>query len=103
MGTLRCVIDAVSEPGRRGVQGHSTPYEHDQCRHGDARGTEVSLRSFGQDQLVQRQIGNGPAQSFIFLLQPLQFLKLIRAYSTVFVWWENAPLGLFLYPSALQR
>jgi len=47
------------------------------------RGLEVSLRSFRQDELIQRQIRNSLAHSLILFLKTLQFLQLVRAHSTV--------------------
>lgn len=96
-------IGVVLEPGTHGVPRPSTQHEHDQCRHGDERGLEVSLCSLRQDQPVQRQIRNGPAQPLILFLKALQFLQLVRAHSTVFVWQENRPPDAFLNPPALQR
>ena len=62
---------------------HSVQREHDQYRHDGERGLEVSLRSFRQDELIQRQIRNSLAQSLILFLKTLQFLQLVRAHSTV--------------------
>jgi hypothetical protein len=43
-----------------------------QCRHGDARGLEVSPSSLLQNELIQRQIGNRLAQPAVLELKVLQ-------------------------------
>src|SRR5690606_16293725 len=53
------------------------------CRHGDARGSEVSPRSLRQDQLVQRQIGHRLAKPFVLLLEILQLPKLVTAHAAI--------------------
>ncbi len=55
--------------------------EHDRCRHGDARGSEVSPGSLRQDQLVQRQVGYRLAKPFVLLLEILQLTKLVTAHA----------------------
>jgi hypothetical protein len=42
-----------------------------QCRHGDARGLEVSPSSLLQNELIQRQIGNRLAQPAVLELKIL--------------------------------
>src|SRR5690606_35878075 len=56
---------------------------HGRCRHGDARGSEVSPRSLRQDQLVQRQIGHRLAKPFVLLLEILQLPKLVTAHAAI--------------------
>ncbi len=77
--TMHLVVDglAASERDMHGVLRHSTQHEHDQCKHGDERGLEVSLCRLGSDQLVQRQIRYRLSQPFVLFLKPLQFLQLI--------------------------
>src|SRR5690606_5056750 len=72
----------------RGIPGAPTrasaePSEHGRCRHGDARGSEVSPRSLRQDQLVQRQIGHRLAKPFVLLLEILQLPKLVTAHAAI--------------------
>ena len=59
----------------------------------DERGLEVSPCGFLQDQLVERQIRHSSSQLFILLLEPLQFLQLIYAHSTILL--APAVIGLF--------
>jgi hypothetical protein len=46
----------------RGARKRAAALGHAQCRHGDARGLEVSPSSLLQNELIQRQIGNRLAQ-----------------------------------------
>jgi hypothetical protein len=48
-----------------------------QCRHGDARGLEVSQGGLLQNEFVQRQIGNCLAQPAVLELKVLQALHLL--------------------------
>lgn len=74
-------------PGRgtRSVRKPPSGCGHVRCRHGGARGSEISLCGLGQDQLVQSQVRYRPAQAPVLLMDPLQFLflKLICAHATV--------------------
>ena len=47
------------------------------------RGSEVSLRGFTQNELIQREIGNGSAEPLVLLLKPFQLFELIRAHTAV--------------------
>ena len=47
------------------------------------RGSEVSLRCLSQDQLVQAQVRHCFSQAFVFLLEPLKFLQLVYAQTSV--------------------
>ena len=76
-------------------------HEHDQCKHGDERGLEVSLCCLCQDQFVQRQIKNIPAQPLVLFLQTLQFLQLVCAHSTVLLF--PAVEGLFSHANLADR
>src|SRR5690606_24575554 len=59
------------------------PSEHGRCRHGDARGSEVSPRSLRQDQLVQCQISHRLAKPFVLLLELLQLPELVTAHAAI--------------------
>lgn len=52
---------------------------------GDAKGLEVSLAHFLQDQLVQSQFYNNPLETGVFLLEPLLSARLVDAEATVLV------------------
>ena len=56
----------VSERGKPDAPRYSAQHEYDQCKHGNERGSEVSLCSLSQNQFVERQIRNSPAQPFVF-------------------------------------
>ena len=56
-------LAARSRDTSRAPAAHST---------GGARGSEASLRGLFKDQLVERQVGDGPLEPRILLLQPLQ-------------------------------
>src|SRR4051794_10801351 len=68
--------DAVRAPHRRDARIPATDRRRAQCRHGDARGLEVSPVRLLKNQLVQRQIGNRFTQPTILSLEFLQTLYL---------------------------
>ncbi len=45
-----------------------TDYAHDRCRHGDARGSEVSRCGLLQDQLIQCQVRNCTPKTLVLFL-----------------------------------
>src|SRR5262249_32095367 len=69
--------DAVRAPRRRDARRHAVALAPAQCRHGDARGSEVSPGSLLQNELIQRQIGNRLAQPAVLELKVLQALHLL--------------------------
>src|SRR5262249_20128266 len=68
--------DAVRAPRRRDARRHAVALAPAQCRHGDARGLEVSPGGLLQNELIQRQIGNRLAQPAVLQLKVLQALHL---------------------------
>jgi hypothetical protein len=78
-------IDAAEEPGRPDARRHQARPLHDPHTHGGVRGLEVSLGGLGQDQLIQRQIGDRPAQPAILGFQLLQPLDLVALKTTVLI------------------
>src|SRR6516164_9560652 len=56
---------------------HAAAFGPAQCRHGDARGLEVSPGGLQQNELVQRQIRDCLAQSAVLKLKVLQALHLL--------------------------
>ena len=56
---------------------------HDLRMRGGGRGSEVSLCSLGQDQLVQRQIRDRPPEAAVLGLQLLQPLHLIHTHCAI--------------------
>lgn len=71
-GTLRASNDADPGRGKRGVRKRPTPAAHDRCICDDAKGSEVSLRCFGQNALVQGEIGHRPPQPLVLFLKLLE-------------------------------
>src|SRR5262249_36848697 len=69
--------DAVRAPRRRDARRHAVALAPAQCRHGDARGLEVSPGSLLQNELVQRQIRDRLAQPAVLELKLLQALDLL--------------------------
>ena len=57
--------------------------EPGRCTRGDAKGSEVSLGSLGQDHLVQGKIGDRLAQPLLLLLKLLQPLELSPGHAAV--------------------
>jgi hypothetical protein len=53
--------------------------EHDRCRHGDERGSEVSPGSLRQDQLVEGEIGNRLAKPLVLFLKLFQLTEAAQA------------------------
>src|SRR4029453_2593812 len=74
--------DAARAPHRRDARRHAAALAPAQCRHGDARGLEVSPRSLLQNELIQRQIGNRLAQPAVLELKVLQALHLLGLQPT---------------------
>src|SRR5215472_6771969 len=72
------------EPGPGAAQPTESAKDsgHYQCRHGDARGLEVSPGGLLQNELVQRQIGNRLAQPAVLELKVLQALHLLGLQPT---------------------
>src|SRR5208283_3455157 len=64
-------------PHRRGARRSSNALGSARYRRGDARGLEVSPGSLLQNELVQRQVRDRPAQTGILLLELLQALHLV--------------------------
>src|SRR5262249_4861136 len=54
---------------RRDARRHAVALAPAQCRHGDARGLEVSPGGLLQNELIQRQIGNRLAQPAVLQLK----------------------------------
>ena len=75
--------DAASRPGRRGVRKHRTDAAPGRYSCVAARGLEVSLRGFTQNEFIQCEIGHSSAKAFVLLLQSLQLFELIRPHTTV--------------------
>src|SRR6266566_574680 len=69
--------DAARAPHRRDARRHAAALAPAQCRHGDARGLEVSPRGLLQNELVQRQIRDRLAQPAVLELKVLQTLHLL--------------------------
>src|SRR5262249_38071091 len=69
--------DAARAPHRRDARRHAAALAPAQCRHGDARGLEVSPGGLLQNELVQRQIRDGLAQPAVLELKVLQALHLL--------------------------
>src|SRR5438132_13668616 len=65
-------------PRRRDARRHAVALAPAQCRHGDARGLEVSPGSLLQNELVQRQIRDRLAQPAVLELKLLQALDLLN-------------------------
>src|SRR5262249_46019451 len=74
--------DAARAPHRRDARRHAAALAPAQCRHGDARGLEVSPSSLLQNKLIQRQIGNRLAQPAVLELKVLQALHLLGLQPT---------------------
>lgn len=82
------------EAGKKRLTGDTARAANtDQCRHDDAKGSEVFRCGFLQDQLVQRKIRNHVPQPLVLFLKTLQFLKLFCAHSVVFLF--PTIIGLF--------
>src|SRR5262245_20615062 len=69
--------DAARAPHRHDARRRAAALGPAQCRHGDARGLEVSPGGLLQNELVQRQIGNRLAQPAVLELKVLQALHLL--------------------------
>src|SRR5262249_10170700 len=76
------MCDAARAPHRRDARRHAAALAPAQCRHGDARGLEVSPSSLLQNELIQRQIGNHLAQPAVLELKVLQALHLLDLQPT---------------------
>src|SRR6185503_3200312 len=74
--------DAARAPHRRDARKHAAALAPAQCRHGDARGLEVSPGGLLQNELVQRQIRDGLAQPAVLELKVLQTLHLLALQPT---------------------
>src|SRR6266536_3466578 len=74
--------DAARAPHRRDARKHAAALGPAQCRHGDARGLEVSPSSLLQNELIQRQIGNRLAQPAVLELKVLQAFHLLDLQPT---------------------
>src|SRR5512132_2324907 len=72
----------LPERRTRATLGHAAALGPAQCRHGDARGLEVSPGSLLQNELIQRQIGNRLAQPAVLELKVLQALHLFGLQPT---------------------
>src|SRR5262249_50978906 len=70
--------DAARAPHRRDARRLAAALAPAQCRHGDARGLEVSPGGLLQNELVQRQIRDRLAQPAVLELKVLQALHLLR-------------------------
>src|SRR5262245_38621750 len=79
-GSLPCVAssDAARAPHRRDARKRAAALAPAQCRHGDARGLEVSPGGLLKNELVQCQIRDRLAQSAVLELKVLQALHLLR-------------------------
>ena len=75
----------LSQPGMPVSRRCQARPSHDQRMRGDGRGLEISLCGLGQDQLVQRQIGDSTSKTIVLDLQLLQPLHLIAFQATVFI------------------
>src|SRR5215813_2071547 len=69
--------DAARAPHRRDARRHAAALAPAQCRHGDARGLEVSPGGLLQYELVQRQIRDCLTQPAVLELKVLQALHLL--------------------------
>jgi len=69
--------DAARAPHRRDARKHAAALAPARCRHGDARGLEVSPRGLLQNELVKRQIGDRLAQPAVLEFEVLQALHLL--------------------------
>jgi hypothetical protein len=75
--------DSSTRPGRRGVRKHRTAAAPGRYNCVDARGLEVSLRNFTQNEFIQCEIGHSSAKAFVLLLNSLQLIELIRPHATL--------------------
>src|SRR6185437_13171752 len=81
-GSCVASSDAARAPRRRDARRHAVALAPAQCRHGDARGLEVSPGGLLQNELVQRQIRDGLAQPAVLELKVLQTLHLLALQPT---------------------
>src|SRR5215467_14164363 len=75
--TLRCVERCCPSAAQARRSENAVALAPAQCRHGDARGLEVSPGSLLQNELVQRQIRDRLAQPAVLELKVLQALHLL--------------------------
>ena len=83
-------VSAVSfatdrEPGRLAARSRDTSRAPAAHSSGGARGSQVSRRSLFKDQLVERQVGDGPLEPRILLLQLLQTACLGNLQPAIFL------------------
>jgi len=76
-------IGADPKRGRRDAQIRQAPATHGRCTCGDAKGSEVSLRGFNENEFIQRQIGHRPPKPLVLLLKLFQARELRLLHSII--------------------